>query len=160
MREGRRYGLAEGGSWKPVTSGNRNKALFPPVSGKVVGVLGENTKRVSQVLGLVPALREIPVLVAGDAPPRETEESIPVIQVGLMCVQGLGHRQCRQTAITQPAFPTPCQKGKLHISVWKGGHAEDCHKCLDTNAQSLGDQQELEVCSQSESYDCDQDHKD
>lgn len=27
---GRGYKLAEGGSWKPVTSGNRNKALFPP----------------------------------------------------------------------------------------------------------------------------------
>lgn len=27
---GRGYKIAEGESWKPVTSGNRNKALFPP----------------------------------------------------------------------------------------------------------------------------------
>lgn len=60
MREGRRHGLAEGGSWKPGTSGNRNKALLPAASGTVVGVWGENPERVSEVFGLVPALREIP----------------------------------------------------------------------------------------------------
>lgn len=63
-------------------------------------------------------------------------------------------------------------KGKLHIPTRKGGHAEPYLQYLNTNAQSLGkrletnasslgnEQEELEVCAESESYDCDQDHQD
>lgn len=64
------------------------------------------------------------------------------------------------------------QKGKLRIPTQKGGHAEpylqylntnsqSLGKCLETNAPSLGnEQEELEVHAESESYNCDQDQKD